>query len=159
MKAGSPGLGLAKLHRRRPEEVWRGGQRRFPGRSCATAASTPPCPLGTQLAHAGGSPPSSLVSCPARHLPLPPRPSLPVPRAGPSLAHRESSRQLAFRGAQRCRGHLCCGLAQPDGRAGACPSKCPVSAPTLPASWGCSMEEEAGGRGTGGVTVGLRVSL
>lgn len=58
-------------------------------------------------------------------------PSRPVLPGGPSLAHRESSWQPAFQGAQRCRGHLCCGLAQPDGRAGACPSKCPPASPHL----------------------------
>lgn len=76
---------------------------------------------------------SSLVS------PLPHHPILP---GGPSLAHRESSWQPAFQGAQRCRGHLCCGLAQPDSRAGACPSKCPPASLHLsPVSGGVAVRK------------------
>lgn len=56
----------------------------------------------------------SSVLCPAQHL-------LPLTSCPPalsswwtSLAHRESSGQLTFQGAQCCRWHLCCGLSQPD---------------------------------------------
>lgn len=82
---------------------------------------------------------SSLVCAPAP-TPLPARPPARDP-TDPPLVHRDSSRQPAFRGAQRCRGHLCGGLAQPDSRARACPSKClPTSAPVCPPCLGQHMK-------------------
>lgn len=117
-----------------PRKSGAGGQCRLPGRGCAPVAH-PHLPALWALSWPTLAAHRLLLLSPTppdtRH-PCRPRPSLPVPPAGPSLAHRESSWQPAFQGAQRCRGHLCCGLAQPDGRAGACPSKCPVSAPPLP---------------------------
>lgn len=119
------------------------------------------CPLWGSGQTAGRRPPdaplcqpgplTTVFSClvPPPNTPPGPHPSCPVLPGGPSLAHRESSWQPAFQGAQRCRGHLCCGLAQPDGRAGACPSKCPHQPLTCPCLWGCSMEEEPRGGGTG----------
>lgn len=102
---------------------------------------------------------SCLVPLPNTLSSLVSHPSHPVLPGGPSLAHRESSWQPAFQGAQRCRGHLCCGLAQPDGRAGACPSKCPPASPHLsPVSGGVAVRKslEEGHR-MDKATVGLRV--
>lgn len=76
----------------------------------------PLSPLPALAAHA------YLLSCAVPNTFSPSPPALaPCPPWRPSPAHRESSRQLTFKGAQCCRGHLCCGLAQPDGRAGASP--------------------------------------
>lgn len=86
---------------------------------------------------------SCLVPLPKTSPPwCPPSPHHPILPGGPSLAHRESSWQPAFQGAQRCRGHLCCGLAQPDSRAGACPSKCPPASLHLsPVSGGVAVRK------------------
>lgn len=113
------------------------GVRRWEWASLQGSASAPPG-LGQAVCHRHPSLPfvnagwlmtvfSCLVPLSTPSPRLRPRPALP----GPSLAHRESSGRPAFQGAQCCRGHLCCGLAQPDGRAGACPSKCPPACPSF----------------------------
>lgn len=130
----------------------------FPSEGPRVSLDGPGCPpQAPSLPSANAGPLMTLFSClvPLPNTPSslvfhPSRPALP---GGPSLAHRESSWQPAFRGAQCCRGHLCCGLAQPDGRAGACPSKCPSASSQLsPVPGGVavrkSLEEEAqDGRG------------
>lgn len=92
--AGSPGPGSRSFAGGGPRKSGAGGQCRLPGRGLRPAAHPhPPCPLGIQLAHAGRSPPSSLVSPPRLTPATLPAPALP-PRspAGPGTSPQRKSR-------------------------------------------------------------------